>query len=62
MAEIGAARRRRPQSPDLAVAAYRPIAYHYGVGNGLFHLMLYETQSEAGFPTRWLRDAQPVIA
>jgi hypothetical protein len=52
----------RPQRPELAVAAYRRIAYDYGVGNELYRLMLYETKSEAGFRTRWLRDAQLVLA
>jgi hypothetical protein len=52
----------RPQRPELAVAAYRRIAYDYDVGNELYRLMLYETKSEAGFRTRWLRDAQLVLA
>jgi hypothetical protein len=62
IAELGAARRPRPQPPDLAVAPDRRIAYHYAVGNELYRLMLYETKSEAGFRTRWLRDAQLVLA
>jgi cyclopropane fatty-acyl-phospholipid synthase-like methyltransferase len=46
----------------LAVAACRRIAYHYDVGNEPYHLMLYETKSEARFRTRSLRDAQLVLA
>ena len=56
------ARTGRPQRPDRAVAAHPRIAYHYDVGNELYRLMLYETTSEAGFRTRWLRDAQLVLA
>ncbi|HEX7310625.1 MAG TPA: hypothetical protein VF232_05545 [Gaiellaceae bacterium] len=62
IAELGAARRPRPQRPELAVAAHPRIAYHYDVGNERYRLMLYETKSEAGFRTRWLRDAQLVLA
>jgi hypothetical protein len=62
IAELGADRHPRPQRPEVAVAAYRRIAYDYDVGNELYRLMLYETKSEAGFRTRWLRDAQLVLA
>jgi hypothetical protein len=40
----------------------RGIAYHYDVGNELYRLMPYETKSEAGLRTRWLRDAQLLLA
>ena len=62
IAELGAARRPSPQRPDLAVAAHPQIAYHYDVGNELYHLMLHDTKSEAGIRTRSLRDAQLVLA
>jgi hypothetical protein len=48
--------------PTLLLRAYRRIAYHYDVGNELHRLMLYATKGEAGFRTRSLRDAQPVLA
>ena len=40
------------------VAAHRPIAYQYGIGNEPYRLTLHETKSAAGFRTRLLRDTQ----
>ena len=51
-----------PQRRTSLVRSTRRIAYDYDADNQLDRLMLYETQGEPGFRTRWLRDVHLVLA